>query len=222
MLSFQRFFLLAMISMLLSCQTATNKQNLDLPDVDPNSIGKIRIAIIAANKKGNVLLINQSNTRYLKAQSFAKGQAREKLPLTSLKYQSDHLSCVDNTVVVIVENEVMAKLLALLQRCSYTNYAIPCTKKQISSPDWPEREAIFFDDNGSFSAFIKNAHSLNQAPQASQRYLDYRTLKFYILQAQTTGYKPMHVLLNIDGKKIFRENQKNLEKNYRQKKNRLD
>ncbi len=211
-----KFFLYSIVGItiiisLCSCSLQQHNEDDGVPYINPANIGNIRIAILGQEKKSNVVLVNQSNKQYLSLQDFAKEQSRDEVPLSSLKYKSSELSFDTNTVVVIVEDIVMAKLLGLFEKYAFQNFAESCTPRHFSNPQWPERDAIFLEDNGQWSTLLRDEKLTNEARQETQKAQTYRILKSYILQAHATGYNPMQVLYNIDGQKMFQEKQRQLE-----------
>jgi hypothetical protein len=196
------------------CETANKgvkKQDNPVSEVDP-SVGNIRVAIVGRHKKNNLLLVNQSNRQYLFPKDFAKDADRNKLPLQALEYRAAHLSFHDTTAITIVEDKVMEKLMSLLQEYRFYEYAQSLPAQDIGKPDWPERDSILLEHNNTLHVLTREEKLVDSTKRATKQGETYRIAKGLIRQAEATGYRPLQILQNIDGKNLFKENQQNLER----------
>lgn len=207
-----KFYLLSLVAFcVLGCASssadkrpATPPQNVHLiavPDIDPASIGNMRIAIVSKRKSTNLLLVHPGNSKYLKP--IESGKARQDMALHEFDYQAPYLSGYDQTSVVIVDDEVMAKLVALLDHYQFYEYAQSCTAEQVKSADWPERDAIFVDNNDRLAVLMREESLFDASQRPTKQAELYRTLKYNILQAQQLGYRPMQMRKNIDSSRMF-------------------
>lgn len=211
-----KIFLLLFFStsfVVIGCSSTTSNlaEEDNLPYVDPSQIGNVRLALLSKDRESNIVLINQSNTRYLKPQDFVEETDREKVPITALKYQATELHYDNKTVVVIVEDEVMAKLLALFQQYGFDNFAETCSRSQFADSTWPARDTIFAERGSQWQILTRDSKLMNEAQQTTPKSQTYRILKSYIWQAHLTGFRPMQVLYNVQGTQIFQNSQNQLQ-----------
>lgn len=218
-LSFVLCMMLSMMCILSGCATnseVSQTQEDNLPNIDPTQIGNVRIALVSQERQQtNVVLVNQSNSQYLIAQDFVKEQEGDDIPITALKYRAPELSYDNKTVIVILEDEVMAKLLAIFQKYNFDNFAEPCSRKDFQESNWPARDAIFAERGRDWQILVRDAKLMNEAQMPTPKAQTYRILKSYILQAHLTGFKPMQVLYNTQGSQLFQNSQQQLEQDSR-------
>ena len=195
----------------LSCQSNNGKsQDYDLPEVSSESVGNTRIGLFGAYKKNNLILVNQSNERYLQPQEFVEIKNRKEIPLTSLKYIRENKPFEDSTAIVILEDDVMAKILAVCLKERLEQNSESVSQEEWNGTNWPERDAIFLEREGQRWVLVREEKLIDSNQRPTQKSKIYSTIKYCILQAQMTGHRPMHVLPNTDGSEIFRSSQNRL------------
>ncbi len=195
----------------LACQSNREKVEDygDVPYVSPNSMGDVRVGLFGPYKNHNLILVNQSNQKYLQPQDFAESTNRKEIPLTSLKYLGDHGSFANNTAIVIVEDEVMAKILGIFIKERYEENSEPIAEEW-EREDWPERDAIFLEQGGQRSALVRE-EKLVDGKRPTQKSIAYSRIKYCLIQAQMAGYRPMSVLHNANASDLFRKSQNRLD-----------
>jgi len=191
---------------MIGCQSGPSQTDVDLSQGKSSNIGNIRIGILGKHRKSNLLVVNQSNRRHLFPKEFADPQ---KLTLSDLEYRASFLSFHDNTSVTLIEDEVMEQLLSLFVQYRFGEYAVPCKVDDFKNPGWPERDAILLEQNDEMLVLVRDEKLVDHEKKVTKQGTAYRTLKYYVLQAQRAGYRPMQVLDQVDGKEFFKKEQKN-------------
>ncbi|NUM34589.1 MAG: hypothetical protein HUU50_08600 [Candidatus Brocadiae bacterium] len=203
-------YLCVLIFICLSCQSNREKvQDYgDLPHVSPDSIGNVRVGLIGPYKNHNIILVNQSNQTYLQPQDFVETKNRKEVPVNALKYLGDHGSFENNTAIVIVEDDVMAKILGLFIKERFEENAEDISEAW-HQKDWPERDAIFLEQDSSRMALVRE-EKLVDGQRPTQKSIAYSRIKYCLIQAQMAGYRPMHVLHNANASDLFKNSQNRL------------
>ena len=200
------YIFLFLFWMMVGCQSGPSQMDAGSQQQKSSNIGDIRVAILGKQRKSNLVMVNQSNRRHLFPKEFSD---LKNLTLSDLEYRAPFLSFHDNTSVTMIEDEVMEQLLSLFVQYRFGEYATSCNIEDFKNPRWPERDAIFLEQNGEMLVLVRDEKLVDQDKRVTRPGTAYRTLKYYVLQAQQAGYRPMQVMEGMDGKEFFKKEQKN-------------
>ncbi|HON45695.1 MAG: hypothetical protein KBC30_02105 [Planctomycetes bacterium] len=207
-------FIIIIISclFLFSCQTTQNSNLDDAPSKSEiHQVGECRVGILGKNHKNNLILVNESNKKYL---HINKQEDEFGLISTTGNYTAKELSLQDQTSVTIVEDIVMAKVLSLLKGYRFYTFAQSCDISQFQDPQWPVRESLFLEQNGKCKIFIRDEKMIDDNKKITDKGKTYRTLKSFILQAQATGRNANITTKQENAEQILRQNQQAIQQNF--------
>ena len=196
-------FIIIIISclFLFSCQTTQNSNLDDAPSKSEiHQVGECRVGILGKNHKNNLILVNESNKKYL---HINKQEDEFGLISTTGNYTAKELSLQDQTSVTIVEDIVMAKVLSLLKSYRFYTFAQSCDISQFQDPQWPVRESLFLEQK-----------MIDDNKKITDKGKTYRTLKSFILQAQATGRNANITTKQENAEQILRQNQQAIQQNF--------
>lgn len=166
--------------------------------VDKSTMGNMRVVSVSKHKRHNILLVNHSNRRYLLSQS-SDGETSN--TIAALRYVDRDKVFSRNTSVVILEDETMGKMAALLQSRRFYEFATPCSLEEIRQPHWPPRDAILVEKGKRLYALIRPERLFGEAGIPSKEGDIYRIVKYNILHAP--GHHPLQVQNNVNSQAIF-------------------
>lgn len=168
-----------------------NAVYIDVPQIDPETIGDVRVAIVTRHKMSNVILVNRSNRKYLYEENQSK--PRRETPTSALKYRATLLPFDQRTELSILEDDAMAQILGLLDKCRYYGHAVQCTVEQVGNTEWPTRDTVVVEKNGQIYALTREERQLDVSKHETEANRSYRIIKNNILLMKYYGYRPINI-----------------------------